>query len=76
MDNEKCPGCGILLTGAVGESGIFGSHDIPDLCEPCFLEEDDLIESEGTNSPTVSEAIKKRLEHYRAMMKSEGIPRH
>ena len=74
IDSDKCPGCGMIIGDSTGECGIFGSHDIPDLCEPCYLAEDDLIEQEGTNSPEHSDAIKKRLEGYRALMKAEGIP--
>lgn len=69
-NNGKCPGCGQILNNTVGECAIYGSHDIPDLCEPCWLEEDALIDQEGTNDPDHSEPIKQRLEQYRSMMKS------
>jgi hypothetical protein len=32
-----------------GQSGIYQSHDIPDLCEPCFFDEDAEIEEKGHN---------------------------
>lgn len=66
MRSGTCPNCGGKLGRCVGESSIYGSHDIGDLCEPCWLEEEDLIDSEGTNSPEFSDLIKGRLARYRA----------
>lgn len=33
-----------------GQSGLYGSHDIPDLCEPCFFDEEAETEERGTNN--------------------------
>jgi hypothetical protein len=61
---DVCPRCRCLMhRGAtVGESSIYGSHDVGDLCEPCFFEEDEEIEREGTNN------LPKTLEFYRRNM--------
>jgi len=47
-----CPRCSnlILAGSTTGESGIYGSHDIPDLCEPCLHDEDEEIDAAGTNN--------------------------
>jgi hypothetical protein len=63
---SKCPNCKKPLGNCVGTSSLYGSHDIGDLCEDCWLEEEDLIDEEGTNSPEYSEKIKARLAHYRS----------
>lgn len=46
-----CPRCSthIPSRATTGESQIYGSHDIPDLCEPCWMDEDEEIELAGTN---------------------------
>ena len=51
MSSDYCPRCSNLIrSGEVrGECGIYGSHDIPDLCEQCFFDEGDEIEQAGTN---------------------------
>lgn len=49
--SDFCPRCSNMIRrgDARGESAIYGSHDIPDLCEPCFFDEDQEIELSGTN---------------------------
>ncbi len=42
-----------------GQSGLYGSHDIPDLCEPCFFDEEAETEEKGTNN------LPETLERYR-----------
>ena len=64
MADGICANCCRYLGRSTGVSSIYRS-DGEILCEPCWLEEDDLIEEEGTNSPDYSEAIKVRLERYR-----------
>ncbi len=46
-----CPRCSnkIFIGQPTGESQIYRSHGIPDLCEPCWMDEDDEIELAGTN---------------------------
>lgn len=63
---HKCPNCKKPLGNCVGKSSIYGSKDVPDLCEPCWLDEEDLIDREGTNDPDGSDVIRERLEHYRS----------
>lgn len=48
---DYCPRCSNLIRQGEtrGESSIYGSHAIPDLCEQCFLDEDEEIEAAGTN---------------------------
>lgn len=65
-----CPGCGILLGNEVGESSIYGSRDVTDLCSTCWLNEDDLIEEVGTNDPDSNDQIKNLLARYRANMRN------
>ena len=62
---SKCPGCKKPVGGEVGESSIYGSYDVGDLCLTCFDQEEALIEVEGTNDPQYSEVIAARLELYR-----------
>lgn len=63
----NCPNCGAFLGRTTGESSIYNPGKGPIiLCEECWLDEDDLIEQEGANSPEHSEAIRARLERYRA----------
>lgn len=56
-----CANCRCDLTRAksTGESGLYSPNRAFDLCEPCFLEEDRLIDEQGNNIP-------ERLERYRA----------
>lgn len=66
---NRCPGCCELLSGCRGTSSLYGSHDVSDLCESCWLDEEDLIEEVGTNAPEYSEAIAQRLALYRSNMR-------
>lgn len=63
---DHCPRCSwIIFRGETrGESGIYGSSDIPDLCEPCFFDEEDEIEAAGTND------LPETLARYRANMRA------
>jgi len=45
-----------------GESGIYRSHDVLELCEPCFFDEEAEIKEKGTND------LPETLERYRANM--------
>ena len=49
--SHHCPRCTLWIADGktTGESGIYGSHDVLDLCEPCFFAEEDEIEERGTN---------------------------
>ena len=51
MKDRYCPRCSsrIVAGAATGESGIYMSHDVPDLCEQCFFDEENEIEMAGTN---------------------------
>jgi bacterioferritin-associated ferredoxin len=62
----KCVNCLEQLGRSTGESQLYGSRGVGSLCEECWLAEDSLVEEEGTNAPEFSEAIARRLEHYRA----------
>lgn len=46
-----CPSCckAIHSGECTGESGIYKSYDVPDLCESCFLKEEAIIDERGTN---------------------------
>lgn len=46
-----CPSCrGPIYDGdCTGESGIYKSWNIPDLCEPCWLIEEEFVDQQGTN---------------------------
>lgn len=66
MRPGTCPNCRRPLGNSVGESSLYGSHDVGDLCEDCWLDEEALIDEEGTNSPEWSEKIAARLAHYRS----------
>jgi hypothetical protein len=70
---QRCPCCHYPLGNTRGESGIYGSDDVPDLCEPCWLAEDALIDQEGTNSPEWSDVIKERLAYYRRPLKPKFL---
>lgn len=59
---DRCAHCKQPLGRSTGESQLYGSHHT--LCEPCWLDEDDFVESEGTNSAERSAAIKARLDGY------------
>jgi hypothetical protein len=63
---DFCPRCSNLIHRgeATDESAIYGSHNIPDLCEPCFLDEEVEIESAGTND------LPETLEWYRRNLKA------
>lgn len=65
-----CPGCMTIKGNTVGESSIYGSKDIPDLCEDCWQYEDNMIDEEGCNSPEYSDRIADILKKYRSNMKS------
>lgn len=61
-----CPRCckPIRPGATLGESAIYRSHDIPELCERCFEDEDAEIDERGTNDlPDV-------LGRYRENMKA------
>jgi len=47
-----CPRCSNYIRRGepTGQSAIYMSHDIPDLCEACFFDEDYEIEEAGTNN--------------------------
>jgi hypothetical protein len=64
--NDYCPRCSKFIRNGEtrGESSIYGSHDIPDLCEPCFFDEDEEIEEAGTND------LPKTLAWYRENMRA------
>lgn len=54
-----CPSCrgAISFNECTGESGIYRSGGIPDLCERCFIIEDAIIDERGTNDlPEILEA--------------------
>ncbi len=68
---EYCPGCGCQLGNCIGTSSLTGSHDVTDLCEGCWLAEEDVIDEEGTNSPEFSEKIKMLLDLYRYNMANQ-----
>lgn len=64
-DGHTCPRCGrwIRWDAPSGESGIYGSSDIPDLCEPCWIDEDAEIERQGTNDlPEVLAGYRRNME--------------
>lgn len=63
--NKKCPRCCLNIPegACVGESGIYLSHDITDLCEKCFHAEDREIDEAGTNN------LPETLKRYRANMR-------
>lgn len=66
---DYCPRCMTRISGARGESAIYQSHDIPDLCERCFFDEDAEIEERGTND------LPDTLQRYRdniAQLRKEG----
>lgn len=46
-----CPSCcGPIYSGdCTGESGIYRSGDVSELCERCFLIEEAIIDEQGTN---------------------------
>ena len=52
MLKHYCPRCcqPIYEGQTTGISGIYKSHGVRDLCEPCFLDEDRQIEDTGTNN--------------------------
>ena len=66
MTFDYCPRCSNLIRSgeARGESAIYGSHDIPDLCEQCFSDEEEEIEQAGTNN------LPDTLAWYRQNMKA------
>jgi hypothetical protein len=49
--SRECPRCGSWRgnLNAYGESQLAGSFWLSDLCEPCFLDEEEEIEAAGTN---------------------------
>ena len=51
------------LEDGSGESQIYSPHEAFTLCEECWLEEDRLIEEEGTND------LPERLAHYKRKKK-------
>jgi hypothetical protein len=61
--NTHCANCGtdILNAKCTGVSSIYQSGGI-DLCETCYLMEDDLIDQQGTN------VLPERLKHYNKML--------
>lgn len=63
--SHHCPRCtcAIFWGDATGVSGIYGSDDVDDLCEACFLEEDEQIDREGTND------LPQTLARYRQNMR-------
>lgn len=67
-DCPYCPRCCAYIPerATVGESAIYQSHDVSDLCEPCFFDEDREIEDRGTNN------LPDTLERYRQNMRSFG----
>jgi hypothetical protein len=58
----ECAYCKLPLGTSVGESGLYQSDHI--LCVPCWEDEDQLIETQGTNSGDISDIIRTRLEEY------------
>lgn len=62
MSDIKCAHCKNRVGDCSGESGIYGSHHI--LCEPCFNDEEDLMEEVGSNDPAFSDKIAERLKGY------------
>lgn len=64
--NRHCANCGryLLYANCSGISAIYSSRDIR-LCEPCFLDEDTLINEEGNDLP-------EQLAHYRATISRLG----
>jgi hypothetical protein len=56
-----CANCCLNLRFAkcTGESGLYSPGRSFELCEPCWIEEDRLIDEQGNNIPD-------RLERYRA----------
>jgi hypothetical protein len=73
MTNGTCPSCGDWFGRCTGHSSIYGSGGIR-ICEECWLEEEDLIEAEGTNDPDTSPAIKALVERYRRSMIAIAMP--
>lgn len=68
---DHCPRCMSLIQrgSGRGESQLYQSHDIPDLCEPCFFDEEAEVEERGTNN------LPDTLERYRqnmARLRAEG----
>ena len=64
MIRHYCPRCNrpIYQGMTTGESGIYRSHDVLELCEPCFFDEEAEIKEKGTND------LPETLERYRANM--------
>lgn len=60
-----CPSCreGIFSGECTGESGIYRSGGIPDLCERCFIIEDAVIDNAGTND--LPEVLADYIKNYR-----------
>ena len=61
-----CPGCKKPLGHCVAESQIYGSSDIPDICETCFEIEEEIVDRVGTNDPSVSTELADILKTYRS----------
>lgn len=58
--NYRCANCKCLLANLerTGESNIYSPNKAFELCNPCWLEEDEEIDAKGTN------VLPERLQHY------------
>lgn len=66
---DYCPRCMSLIPrgSGRGSSSIYQSHDIPDLCEPCFFDEEAEIDERGTNNlPDTLGRYRQNMQRLRA----------